>query len=272
MLKPEKHLQLKSKALEIRREIVKMITRANSGHVGGSLSAVEILVSCYYYIMKHNPQNPKWEERDRFIMGKGHAAPVAYAVLADCGYFPASDLLEFRRPGSHLQGHPFAYKTVGIEASTGTLGLSLSTTLGMALAAKQKGQTHNYYCLCGDGEIQEGQIWEAAMFANKYKLNNVIAFLDRNNMQSDGVAEEIMPMDPIEPKWEAFGWQTYTVDGHNFEEIIEAIEKAQKSEKPVMIVCKTIKGKGVSFMENDNTWHGSPPNLETAQRALAELV
>jgi transketolase len=272
MLTEEKHNFLKEKAKEIRQEIVIMITRAASGHVGGSLSAVELVVSCYYHLMKHNAQQQDWSERDRFIMGKGHAAPVIYAVLADCGYFPKDDLLTFRRPGSHLQGHPYALKTPGIEASTGTLGLSLSTTCGMALSAKLKGEKQNYFCLCGDGEIQEGQVWEAAMFANKYKLNNIIAFIDRNYMQSDGYSEDVMPMDPLEPKWEAFGWEVFSIDGHDFEQIINTVEKAILSEKPVMIVARTIKGKGVSFMENDNLWHGNPPNVETAMRALSELV
>jgi transketolase len=263
--------EMKAIALEIRREIVTMIHRANSGHVGGSLSAVEILVSLYYQQMKHDPVNPKWAERDRFIMGKGHATPVYYAVLASCGYIPKEDLLGFRRPGSYLQGHPKQYTERGIEVSTGTLGLSLSTTCGMALAAKLKGESQTYYCLCGDGEIQEGQIWEAAMFANKYKLNNIIAFVDRNYMQSDGYSEEIMPLDPLEPKWEAFGWEVYSIDGHDFEQIISTAKKAKSSEKPVMIIARTIKGKGVDFMENDNKWHGTPPNGEDLRRALEKL-
>jgi transketolase len=222
--------------------------------------------------MKHDPKRPDWSERDRFIMGKGHATPVYYAVLADSGYFPMADLEGFRRPGSFLQGHPKQYSHKGIEASTGTLGLGLSTAVGMAFAAKLKNEQQTYYCLCGDGEIQEGQIWEAAMYANKYKLNNLIAFIDRNYMQSDGYSEDVMPMDPVEPKWEAFGWETYSIDGHNIALIIDTIEKAKKSDKPVMIVCKTIKGKGVSFMENDNTWHGTPPSVEIASKALKELA
>jgi transketolase len=271
MITEQKINQLKATALQIRREIITMVTRANSGHVGGSMSAVEILVSLYHHILKHDPTNPKWTERDRFIMGKGHATPVYYAILSDCGYFPKEDLLGFRRPGSYLQGHPKQYLDKGIEASTGTLGLSLSTTCGMALSAKLKGEKQHYFCLCGDGEIQEGQIWEAAMFANKYKLNNITAFVDRNYMQSDGYSEDVMPLDPLEPKWEAFGWEVFSIDGHDFEQIIGTVEKAIHSEKPVMIIAKTIKGKGVSFMENDNAWHGSPPNLETAMRALSEL-
>lgn len=263
---------LKNKASEIRREILTMVNRANSGHVGGSLSATEIVVACYYHLMNHDPQNPDWAGRDRFILSKGHCTPVLYAALADTGYFPAADLLTFRRPGSHLQGHPYQPKTPGVEASAGTLGLGISTGMGMALAAKIKKQQHYYYIVCGDGEIQEGQAWEAAMFANKYKLNNVIGFIDRNYLQSDGYSEDVMPLDPLAPKWESFGWEVFTVDGHNFEEIICTVEKAKLSDKPVMIICNTVKGKGVSFMENNNAWHGTPPNKETTEKALAEIV
>jgi transketolase len=264
--------EMESKALEIRREIVTMVNRANSGHVGGSLSAVEIIMSCYYHLMKHEPNNPKWAKRDRFIMGKGHATPVYYAILADCGYFPKEDLLGFRRPGSYLQGHPKQYSDKGIEVSTGTLGLGLSTACGMALAGKIRNESQTYFCLCGDGEIQEGQIWEAAMFANKYKLNNLIVFVDRNYMQSDGYSEDVMPLDPLPPKWQGFGWEVYNVDGHDFEDIINTVEKAKLSDKPVMIIARTIKGKGVSFMENDNKWHGTPPDKLTTDKALLELV
>jgi transketolase len=271
MLTEQKHSELKATALEIRREIVTMVNRANSGHVGGSMSAVEIVLSCYNVLMNHNPADPTWAARDRFIMGKGHATPVYYAVLSQAGYIPKEDLLGFRRPGSYLQGHPKQYTAKGIEVSTGTLGLSLSTTLGMALSAKLKGEAQTYYCLCGDGEIQEGQIWEAAMFANKYKLNNVIAFIDRNYMQSDGYSEDVMPLDPLEPKWEAFGWEVQTIDGHDFTQIVEAATKAKASDKPSIIICKTIKGKGVDFMENDNTWHGTPPTKEQTEAALERL-
>jgi transketolase len=263
---------LKNKASEIRREILTMVNRANSGHVGGSLSATEIVVACYYHLMNHDPANPDWANRDRFILSKGHCTPVLYAALADTGYFPVADLLTFRRPGSHLQGHPYQPKTPGVEASAGTLGLGISTGMGMALGAKIKKQNHYYYIVCGDGEIQEGQAWEAAMFANKYKLNNVIGFIDRNYMQSDGYSEEVMPLDPLAPKWESFGWEVFTVDGHNFEEIIYTVEKAKLLDKPVMIICNTVKGKGISFMENNNAWHGTPPDKETTAKALAEIV
>ena len=192
------HLQ--TKATKIRRSILTMVNRASSGHVGGSLGAADLVVALYYHLMQHDPERPDWADRDRFILSKGHCTPVIYAVLADCGYFPEQDLETFRRPGSHLQGHPYQPKTPGIEATTGTLGLGLSTAVGMALAAKRKGQNHYYYVVCGDGEIQEGQIWEAAMFANKYKLDNVIGFVDRNYLQTDGNSEDIMPLDPLKPK------------------------------------------------------------------------
>jgi transketolase len=262
---------LTEKARDIRRHILTMVHRANSGHVGGSLGATELVVALYYHLMNHRPAEPNWPDRDRFILSKGHCTPVIYAALADSGYFPLSDLDTFRRPGSHLQGHPYQPKTPGIEASTGTLGLGISTGVGMALGAKLRGQQHYYYILCGDGEIQEGQVWEAAMFANKYKLNNVIAFVDRNYLQSDGDSEKVMPLDPLAPKWESFGWQVYEIDGHDFDAIIGTVAQAKQADKPVMIIARTIKGKGVSFMEDDNKWHGNPPNAQELAAALAEL-
>jgi transketolase len=271
MLNPQQRRFLQSKALDIRREILTMVHRANSGHVGGSLGATDLLVALYYHLMEHDPENPRWEKRDRFILSKGHCTPVIYAVLADCGYFPKEDLKTFRRPGSHLQGHPYQPKTPGVEASTGTLGLGISTGVGMALGAKIKKQTHHYYILCGDGELQEGQVWEAAMFANKYQLDNVIAFVDRNYLQTDGNSEDIMPLDPLAPKWESFGWKVYVINGHDYGEIILTVEQAKTADRPVMIIANTIKGKGVSFMENKVIWHGQPPGKEDYERAMKEL-
>jgi transketolase len=263
---------LQKKAIAIRKSIVKMVTQANSGHVGGSLGATDLVVALYYHLMRHDPVNPKWAGRDRFILSKGHCTPVIYAVLADCGYFPMDDLDRFRRPGSHLQGHPYSLKTPGIDASTGTLGLGLSTACGMALAAKLRNESHRYYVLCGDGESQEGQIWEAAMFANKYKLDNLIAFTDRNYLQTDGNSEDVMPLEPLREKWNSFGWTTYEVNGHNFSEIIETVKLAQQATgKPKMIIARTVKGKGVSFMESDNKWHGTPPSSNECARAIEEL-
>ena len=196
---------------------------------------------------------------------------MIYSVLADCGYFPKEDLKTFRRPGSHLQGHPYQPKTPSIEASTGTLGLGLSTACGMALAAKLKGEKQYYYVLCGDGEIQEGQIWEAAMFANKYKLNNLIGFVDRNYLQTDGNSEDIMPLDPLLPKWAAFGWHLFEIDGNDFTQIIETVEKAKASDRPVMVIANTVKGKGVPFMENAVQWHGKPPGQSEYNQAIQTL-
>lgn len=273
MLDPATHERLRRKARQVRRMIVQMVHGAASGHVGGSLGAADLVVALYHHLMRHDPSNPGWPERDRFVLSKGHCTPVLYAVLADCGYFPIEDLKTFRRPGSHLQGHPYHPKTPGVEASTGTLGLGLSTALGMALGAKLLGQTQRYYVLCGDGEIQEGQIWEAAMFANKYQLGNVIAFVDRNFLQTDGSSEDVMPLEPLAPKWEAFGWATRTIDGHDFGQIAEAVEEARRQTKqPTMIIARTVKGKGVSFMENVVGWHGTPPNDEEAMAALEELA
>jgi transketolase len=263
---------LKAKALQIRSSILTMVHEAKSGHIGGSFSATELVVGLYYEIMRHDPANPAWPKRDRFILSKGHCAPVIYAVLADCGYFPKEDLAHFRRPGSHLQGHPYQPKTPGVEASTGTLGLGLSTALGMALGAKLRNESHFYYVLCGDGELQEGQIWEAALFGSKYKLDNVIAFVDRNYLQTDGNTEDVMPLDPLVDKWRAFGWNSLEIDGHDFGQIFEAVERAKDGlGKPTMIVANTIKGKGVSFMENQAEWHSGPPTMEQYTKALEEL-
>lgn len=264
--------QLRAKALQVRRSILTMVYEANSGHVGGSLGAADIVVALYYHLMRHNPRDPRWPERDRFILSKGHCSPVIYAVLADCDYFPVDDLKTFRRPGTHLQGHPYQPKTPGIEASTGTLGLGISTGVGMALGAKLKRESQYYYILCGDGEIQEGQVWEAAMFANKYQLDNVIAFVDRNYLQTDGNSEDIMPLDPLIPKWEAFGWRTFEIDGNDLRQIISTVEEAKALRgAPTMIIARTTKGKGVSFMENEVVWHGTPPNREQYELAMREL-
>ena len=265
--------KLQRAALRIRRDIVEMVYRANSGHVGGSLGAADILVALYHHLMRHDPTRPDWIHRDRFVLSKGHCTPVLYATLADCGYFPREDLWSFRRPGSHLQGHPYAPKTPGVDVSTGTLGLGISTAMGLALAAKLRGLTHRVFVLCGDGEIQEGQAWEAAMFANKYKLDNVIAFVDRNFLQTDGNSEQIMPLEPLAPKWEAFGWRTLAIDGHDFAQVIAAVESAESHPgRPTMIIARTVKGRGVPFMEGQAMWHGTPPDESQFHRAMAALA
>ncbi len=273
MIDAKKIQFLNCKARHIRRQILTMVHRANSGHVGGSLGAADIVVALYYETMRHNPKNPRWPERDRFILSKGHCAPVLYAALADCGYFPEEDLEGFRRPGSHLQGHPNHTKTPGLDASTGTLGLGLSTAAGMALGAKLRGQSQYYYVLCGDGELQEGQIWEAALFCNKYKLDNLIGFVDRNYLQTDGNSEDVMPLDPLLPKWQAFGWNAFEIDGNDMAQILGAIRQAKNTRgRPTMIVARTIKGKGVPFMENVASWHGTPPNDGEYQMAMEALA
>ncbi len=268
----EDRQRLELHAVEIRRAIITMVTRANSGHVGGSLSATDLMVTLYHHVMKHDPRQPNWSERDRFILSKGHCTPVLYATLASCGYFPVDDLDAFRRPGSHLQGHPHQLKTPGVDANTGTLGLGLSTACGMALGAKLRGETQRYFVLVGDGEQNEGQIWEAAMFGAKYSLGNLIAFTDRNRLQTDGNTEDVMPLDPLPEKWEAFRWHVQEIDGHDLQAMLDAISTALAvSDCPHMIVLNTVKGKGVSFMENEAMWHGTPPTAEQETRALEEL-
>jgi len=264
---------LKEKAKEIRKSIVSMITEAKSGHPGGSLSATDILTALYFSEMNIDPANPKMEGRDRFVLSKGHAAPAIYATLAERGYFSKDELLTLRKFGSRLQGHPDMKKLPGIEISTGSLGQGLSVANGMALNAKIFNENYRTFIVLGDGEVQEGQIWEAAMTAAHYKLDNLCAFLDSNNLQIDGNVTEIMGVEPLDKKWEAFGWNVIKIDGHNFEEILSALEKAKEcKDKPTMILAKTVKGKGVSFMENVCGFHGVAPTLEELERALAELA
>ena len=264
---------LKEKAKEIRRSIVSMIAEAKSGHPGGSLSATDILTALYFSEMNIDPNNPKMEGRDRFVLSKGHAAPAIYSTLAEKGYFSKDELLTLRKFGSRLQGHPDMKKLPGIEISTGSLGQGLSVANGMALNAKIYDEKYRTYIVLGDGEIQEGQIWEAAMTAAHYKLDNLCAFLDHNNLQIDGNVSEIMGIEPVNKKWEAFGWNVIEIDGHNFEEILSALDKAKERKgKPTIIIAKTIKGKGVSFMENVCGFHGVAPTADELSRALAELV
>lgn len=271
-LDPKRLAFLNQKARQIRRDCLIMVHAANSGHLGGSLSAADLLTALYYAVMQVRPEEPSWPQRDRFILSKGHCTPVYYAVLADRGYFPREDLLTFRMPGSYLQGHPSAGRTPGVDASTGTLGLGLSTACGMALAGRMALGRQTYFVLCGDGEQQEGQIWEAAMFASKFHLDNLIAITDRNRLQTDGGTEQVMPLEPLCEKWRSFGWQSWEVDGHNFDAIIDAIMTARSLPgRPTMIIANTIKGRGVSFMENVVSWHGTPPTDDEVQEALREL-
>ena len=256
----------------IRKDIVSMICKSKSGHPGGSLSAVEILTALYFDQMNIDPTNPKMEDRDRFVLSKGHAAPALYATLAQRGYFAKDELNNLRQLGSMLQGHPDMKKVPGVEMSTGSLGQGFSVACGMAMAAKLDNAPWNVYALLGDGEVQEGIIWEAAMSAAHYKLDNMIAFLDYNGLQIDGEVESVMNINPIEDKFKTFGWNVITIDGHDFDQIFAALDMAKDTvDNPTMIIAKTIKGKGVSFMENQASWHGSAPSEEQLEQALSEL-
>lgn len=263
---------LKRNAKEIRKSIIKMVSEAKSGHPGGSLSIADILATLYFYEMKVDASNPKDQNRDRFILSKGHASPAIYATLAEKGFFSKDILPTFRQYGSALQGHPDMRKVHGIDMSTGSLGQGLSAANGMALSARMSGQDYRTYIILGDGEIQEGQIWEAAMTAAHYKLDNICAILDNNNLQIDGHCDKIKGIEPLDQKWESFGWNVVKIDGHSFESIICGLEAAKASKgKPTILIAKTTKGKGVSFMENVCEFHGVAPNKEETVKALEEL-
>lgn len=264
--------ELKSISKEIRKEIVKMLTESASGHPGGSLSATDIMTVLFFKEMNLDPNNEKDPNRDRFVLSKGHAAPVLYSALARRGYFPVEELSTLRKFKSRLQGHPSIQYLPGIDMSTGSLGQGVSAAVGMALAGKIDKKDYRVYTLLGDGELEEGQVWEAAMCAAHYKLNNLTAFIDFNGLQIDGDITKVMNPCPIDKKFEAFGWNVLVIDGHNYEEIIDAIEKAKEcKDKPTAVVCNTVKGKGVSFMENQAAWHGTAPSKEQCETALKEL-
>ena len=264
--------ELKEMANKLRRHVITMIATAGSGHLGGSLSAADIITALYFKVLRHNPENPQWPDRDRFILSKGHAAPILYAALAETGYFPVADLATLRKLDSHLQGHADRKFTLGVEMSSGSLGMGLSFAIGVALAAKLDSKTYRPYALLGDGECQEGQIWEAALSAAHFKLDNLTAIVDYNGIQLSGWTRDIMNLEPFTQKWQAFGWHTIDIDGHDFEQILSACQEAERIKgKPTVIVARTIKGKGVSFMENNVAFHGKAPTREEAQRALKEL-
>ena len=263
---------LREKAKTLRIEILKMLTEAGSGHTGGSLSAADIVTALYFYKMRHHPNDPKWIERDRFILSKGHAAPVLYAALALSGYFDKSLLRTLRKLGSPLQGHPCSRKLPGIEVSTGSLGQGLSIANGIALGLKLDSLSSRVYCLLGDGEIQEGQVWEAAMTASHYNLDNLCAIIDNNGLQIDGHCCDVMCVEPIVDKWAAFGWHVLDINGHDMEAIVSALNEAETLKgKPTMIVARTVKGKGVSFFEGKVEYHGLAPTHEELEKALKEL-
>jgi transketolase len=264
--------EMKRAANEIRKDIIRMTAAAGSGHPGGSLSSVEILVSLYFNVMKHDPKNPAWSERDRFVLSKGHVCPVLYAALARSGYFPVDELLTLRKLGSRLQGHPHRLKLECLETSSGSLGQGLSIAVGMAIGFRMDHRNQRAYCLMGDGELQEGQVWEAAMSGAHYRLDNLCGIVDVNRLQIDGWTKDVMNIEPLAKKWEAFGWHTIEVDGHDLEQLIKAFEEAKETKgKPTVILANTVKGKGVSFMENKAEWHGKAPKKEEAQKALDEL-
>lgn len=264
--------ELKQVANVIRKDIIKMLTESGSGHPGGSLSATEILTTLYFNEMNIEPEKVKDLDRDRFVLSKGHAAPVLYSALARRGFFDVEELKKLRKLGSILQGHPNMNEVPGVDMSTGSLGQGVSAAVGMALAGKIDKKDYRVFTLLGDGELEEGQVWEAAMSAAHYKLDNLIAFIDYNGLQIDGPIQEVMSAEPIADKFRAFRWNVAEVDGHNIEQLINAIEEAKAvKEKPTVIVCKTVKGKGVSFMENEAGWHGNAPSAEQCKKALDEL-
>lgn len=264
--------ELKIIANTIRKDIIAMLTESGSGHPGGSLSAVEILTTLYFNEMRVDINNPKDINRDRFILSKGHAAPVLYSTLARKGFFNVDELMGLRKFGAMLQGHPNMNGIPGVDMSTGSLGQGISAAVGMAIAGKLDKKDYRVYALLGDGELEEGQVWEAAMAAAHYKLDNMTAFVDLNGLQIDGPVEEVMNVNPVADKFAAFGWNVIEANGHDFNALKIAIEEGKSvKDKPTMIVCKTVKGKGVSFMENEAGWHGSTPNKEQCDKALREL-
>ena len=264
--------ELKEMAKKLRRHVITMTATAGSGHPGGSLSAADIITALYFRALHHDPENPQWLERDRFILSKGHAAPILYAALAEAGYFPVSELATLRRLDSRLQGHTDRNLTPGVEMSAGSLGIGLSFAIGVALAARLDSKTYRTYALLSDGECEEGETWEAALAATHFNLDNLTAMVDCNAMQLSGWTRDIMNLEPLIRKWEAFGWHVIDIDGHDVDQILAAFPRAEKMKgKPTVIIARTIKGKGVSFMENNVVFHGKAPTREEAEKALKEL-
>ena len=263
---------LKQKAKEIRKDIIEEVYNAKSGHPGGSLSLADIMAVLYFNELRIDEKNPRWEDRDRVVLSKGHCSPALYAALAERGFFNKEDLKSFRKIESNLQGHPDLNKVPGVDMTSGSLGQGLSVANGMAISAKMDNKDYRVYAILGDGEIEEGQVWEAAMTANKYKLDNLCVIVDNNNLQIDGTIEEVMSSYPIDEKFKSFGFNVLNIDGNNIEEIISAFETAKQTKnKPTCIIAKTIKGKGVSFMENKTEWHGKAPSEEEYIQAMKDL-
>lgn len=265
--------ELKKQSIELRKKVIRMIYKAQSGHPGGSLSAADFVTAVYFREMNVDPQNPKWVDRDRFILSKGHVCPVQYAALATLGFFGEEVLETLRKENSILQGHPDMKKCPGIDISTGSLGQGLACGVGMGIAAKKDKKDYRVFVVVGDGECQEGEIWEAAQTANKYQLDNLIVFVDNNNLQLDGITDEVMPNLNLGKKFEAFGFETYNIDGHDMQQIVETLDRIRmtKNGKPKCIFANTVKGKGVSYMENQCGWHGVAPNEEQYNQAMKEL-
>lgn len=258
---------------DVRKSIISMLLEAGSGHSAGPLGLADIVTSLYFDVMQHDPKDPSWDKRDIFLLSNGHCVPVQYATMAHAGYFPLAELLTLRKLGSRLQGHPERTKLPGLENTSGPLGCGLSQAAGMSLGMRLNGDTHRWvYVVMGDGELDEGNVWEAAMFASKYNCSNITAIIDRNNIQIDGPTEDVMPLENLKSKWEAFGWHVIEIDGNNIEAIIDALSMSKAIvEKPTVIIAHTIPGKGVDFMEYDYHWHGKAPNAEEAKTALREL-
>ncbi len=278
ILREEKTKFLEEMARQLREDIIEMLAESQTGHPAGALGMADIFSAFYFHILNHDPKNPDWPERDRLVLSNGHTCPILYAALSRAGYFPIEELKTFRKMGSRLQGHPFRKSLPGIETSSGPLGEGLSQAIGMALAARMDvpitsaRAKYRVYCVMSDAEQDEGNVWEAAMLAGKEKLNNLTAVIDRNNIQSDGFTEEIMPLEPLKEKYESFNWEVLEVDGHNIEAFIDAVNEARAIyEKPTLIIAHTVAGKGVGFMEADFQWHGAAPDKKQAKEALKEL-
>lgn len=259
---------IEAKACDIRETIIEMLVEAKSGHTAGPLGMTDIFAALYFHILKHNPKKPEWTERDRLILSNGHIVPVRYAAMAHAGYFPLKETMTLRKFGSRLQGHPEPGRLPGLETTSGPLGSGLSQASGIAYAFKMDGKDPYVYCLLSDGELQAGNTWEAAMFAGNNKLNNLICFVDRNNIQINGMTQDVMPLEPLVEKFQSFNFHVIEIDGHNIEAIIAAVEEGKKQEKPTMIIAKTVPGKGVPEIEGDYLWHGKPPSKEEAERFL----
>lgn len=271
-LTQEKEIFLEKKARDVRETIIKMLVEAGSGHTAGPLGMTDVFVALYFHILNHNPEDPDWADRDRLVLSNGHIVPVRYATMAHAGYFPVEECMTLRKFGSRLQGHPERTRLPGMETTSGPLGSGLSQASGMAYAAKMDRKKFRVYCLMSDGEQQAGNIWEAAMFAGRNKLGNLVGIMDRNNIQINGMTEEVMPLEPIKQKYESFGWHVLEVDGHNMEAIIDACDEARAIyEKPTMVIAHTIPGKGIPDIEFDYEWHGKPPKPEQAEEFITQV-